>query len=69
MSSLALRLTSSPQQGFARRIAPPRAYRATCRTGNLQGELLSVHKIGQAYPGAPEYFQKAEKLCATLLLL
>jgi len=55
MSSLALRLTSSPQQGFARRIAPPRAYRATCRTGNLQGELLSVHKIGQAYPGAPEW--------------
>jgi hypothetical protein len=27
---------------------------ATCRTGNLHGELLSVHKISQAYPGAPE---------------
>src|SRR5438105_8841603 len=23
------------------------------RTGNLHGELLSVHKISQAYPGAP----------------
>jgi len=24
---------------------------ATCRTGNLHGELLPVHKISQAYPG------------------
>jgi hypothetical protein len=53
-SSLTLRLTSSPLQGFARRITPPRACRATCRTGNLQGELLSVHKIGQACPGTPQ---------------
>src|SRR5208283_3944339 len=52
--SLALRLTSSPRQGFARGIAPPGACRATCRTGNLQGELLSVHQISQAYPGTPE---------------
>ena len=51
MSSLTLRLTSSPAQGFARRITPPRACRATCRTGNLQGELLSVHEISQACPG------------------
>ena len=51
MSSLTLRLTSSPQQGSASAIAPTRACRATCRTGNLQGELLSVHKIGQACPG------------------
>ena len=43
MSSLPLRLTSSPSQGFARRITPSHAHRATCRTGNLQGELLSVH--------------------------
>jgi hypothetical protein len=43
MSSLTLRLTSSPQQGSARRITPTHACRATCRTGNLQGELLSVH--------------------------
>ena len=58
MSSLALRLTSSPQQGFARRITPPHACRATCRTGNLQGELLSVHKIGQACPGASRVVPK-----------
>jgi hypothetical protein len=52
MSSLTLRLTSSPRQGSATKIAPTHACRATCRTGNLQGELLSVHKIGQACPGA-----------------
>ena len=51
---LTLRLTSSPWQGFARGITPTHACRATCRTGNLQGELLSVHKIGQASPGTPE---------------
>jgi hypothetical protein len=59
MSSLTLRLTSSPLQGFARKVAPPRACRATCRAGNLQGELLSVHKISQACPGATEVVQKA----------
>jgi hypothetical protein len=53
-SSLALRLTSSPLQGFASGITPPRACRATCRMGSLQGELLSVHKIDQAYPGTSE---------------
>jgi len=41
------------------RITPTRACRATCRTGNLQGELLSVHKISQACPGTPE----ERKLC------
>ena len=56
-SSLALRLTSSPLQGFVSRITPAHACRATCRTGNLQGELLSVHKISQAYPGTPERAQ------------
>jgi hypothetical protein len=62
MSSLALRLTSSPRQGFARRITPPRAHRATCRMGNLQGELLSVHKIDQACPGAPEEFTQPRRM-------
>src|ERR1035438_7677533 len=56
MSSLPLRLTSSPRQGFVSKIAPTPAHRATCRTGNLQGELLSVHSISQACPGAPEEF-------------
>ena len=51
MSSLALWLTSSPRQGFAKKDCSPRACRATCRTGNLQGELLSAHKISQACPG------------------
>src|SRR5271166_6435920 len=50
-SSLTLRLTSSPQQGFVSGITPAHACRATCRTGNLPGELLSVHKISQACPG------------------
>ena len=54
MSSLTLRLTSSPRQGFVSGITPAHACRATCRTGNLQGELLSVHKISQACPGTPE---------------
>jgi len=54
MSSLTLRLTSSPLQGCASEIALTGACRATCRTGNLQGELLSVHKISQACPGTPQ---------------
>ncbi len=36
---------------LASRIAAARGRSATCRTGNLHGELLSVHKISQAYPG------------------
>ena len=39
---LALRLTCSPPQ-FASPIAATRAGSPTCRTGNLHGELLSVH--------------------------
>ena len=35
-------------------IAGTHARSATCRTGNLHGELLSVHKISQAYPGVPD---------------
>jgi len=53
-SSLALRLTSSPRQGFVSGITPAHACRATCRTDNPQGELLSVPKISQAYPGTQE---------------
>ena len=41
-----------PSKASPVRITPTRACRATCRTGNLQGELLSVHQIDQAYPGA-----------------
>jgi len=33
-----------PCQCFARWVSPSRARWATCRTGNLHGELLSVHK-------------------------
>jgi len=47
-SSLALRLTSSPRQGIVSGITPAHACRATCRTDNPQGELLSVPKISQA---------------------
>jgi hypothetical protein len=50
--SLALRLACSPPE-FASPIAKAHARSATCRTGNLHGELLSVHKISQAYPGIP----------------
>ena len=41
-------------RGFVTGITPDHARLATCRTGNLHGELLSVHKIRQAYPGTPE---------------
>ncbi|MBW2306335.1 MAG: hypothetical protein JRG73_05300, partial [Deltaproteobacteria bacterium] len=34
------------------RVTPSRARWATCQTGNLHGELLSVRKIDQAWPGA-----------------
>jgi len=53
--SLALRLTLSPHKASPDRVTPSRARSATCQTGNLQGELLSVHKIGQALPGAPGF--------------
>jgi hypothetical protein len=51
--SLALRLALSPHKASPGRVTPPRARSATCQTGNLQGELLSVHKMDQAWPGAP----------------
>ena len=35
-------------------IAPPCARLATCVTSNSHGELLSVHEINQAWPGAPK---------------
>ena len=51
--SLALRLALSPLKASPDRVTPSHARSATCQTGNLQGELLSVHKIDQAWPGAP----------------
>ena len=51
--SLALRLACSPHKFPPDGLLPPTLASATCRTGNLHGELLSVHKISQAYPGAP----------------
>jgi len=51
--SLALRLALSPHEASPDRVTPPHARSATCQTDNLQGELLSVHKIDQALPGAP----------------
>ena len=53
--SLALRLAPSPPEASPDRVAPSRARSATCQTDNLQGELLSVHKIDQALPGAPGF--------------
>jgi len=53
MDSLALRLAPSPHEASPDRVTPSRARSATCQTDNLQGELLSVHKIGQASPGTP----------------
>lgn len=35
-------------------IALHPARRATCILDSLHGELLSVHEIGQIYPGAPK---------------
>src|ERR1019366_4200042 len=34
-------------------LPPPALAGLHVRTGNLHGELLSVHKISQAYPGIP----------------
>ena len=53
VGSLALRLALSPLKASPDRVTPSHARSATCQTGNLQGELLSVHKIDQAWPGAP----------------
>ena len=53
--SLALQLALSPHEASPDRVTPPHARSATCQTDNLQGELLSVHKIDQALPGAPGY--------------
>jgi len=51
--SLALRLALSPHEASPDQVTPSHARSATWQTGNLQGELLSVHKIDQACPGAP----------------
>ncbi|MGD8769080.1 MAG: hypothetical protein PVJ06_03455 [Desulfobacterales bacterium] len=53
--SLALRLALSPHEASPDRVTPSHARSATCQTDNLQGELLSVHKIDQALPGAPGF--------------
>ncbi len=58
-SSLALRLTSLPFEASLKRIAPPCARLATCVTSNSHGELLSVHEINQAWPGAPKLAEQA----------
>jgi hypothetical protein len=55
VGSLALRLALSPLKASPDRVTPSHARSATCQTGNLQGELLSVHKIDQAWPGAPGF--------------
>ncbi len=51
--SLALRLAPSPHEASPDRVTPSHARSATCQTDNFQGEHFSVHKIGQALPGAP----------------
>jgi hypothetical protein len=43
--SLALRLACSPHKFPPNGLLHPTLASATCRTGNLHGELLSVHKI------------------------
>src|SRR5471030_1291033 len=43
--SLALRLACSPHKFPPDGLLHPTLASATCRTGNLHGELLSVHKI------------------------
>jgi hypothetical protein len=53
--SLALRLALLPHEASPDRVTPSHARSATCQTDNLQGELLSVHKIDQAWPGAPGF--------------
>ena len=52
--SLTLRLTSSFVAGSAVEIALDDAAGTTCVSSNSHGELLSVHKINPALPGAPE---------------
>src|ERR1035441_1342460 len=58
---LALRLACSPHKFPPDGLLHPTLASATCRTGNLHGELLSVHKISQAYPGAPETRRKTRR--------
>jgi hypothetical protein len=53
--SLALRLALLPHEASPDQVAPSHARSATCQTGNLQGEHLSVHKIDQAWPGTPGF--------------
>jgi len=48
--SLALRLACLPPESSSS-ITGTAARSATCGTGNLHGELLSVHKTNQDYPG------------------
>jgi hypothetical protein len=48
-------------QGSVGRIAPTHARSATCRTGNLQGKLLSAYAINQTFPGAPKTRKRQAK--------
>jgi len=49
-SSLALRLTSSPRQGFVSGIIPAHACRAACRKGNPQGEPFQCTRSARLAP-------------------
>jgi hypothetical protein len=52
--TLWIRLTTSSIAGSAAEIALSDAAGTTCVTSNSPGKLLSVHKINQASPGAPD---------------
>jgi len=67
--SLALRLALLPHEASPDRVTPSHARSATCQTDNLQGELLSVHKIDQALPGAPGSTGSARSIFLSLKLL
>jgi hypothetical protein len=52
--SLSLWLMSLSHEASPIGITPNCARLTTCATSNSHGELLSVHEIDQAYPGAPK---------------
>ena len=51
---ITLRLTGSPNRGFVSRDCSPVRSIGYMSNRLLHGELLSVHEICQAFPGAPE---------------
>jgi hypothetical protein len=59
--SLSLWLMSLSHEASPIGIAPNCARLTTCATSNSHGELLSVHEIDQAYPGAPEALRRRGK--------